>query len=142
VQALDTNILIHAFLADSPLHEAAKAEIAALASAGSGWAIPWPCIHEFFAVVTNRKLGAPPSRVEAAKNQISEWMRSPTLHLLAETRAHWATLESLIAAGKVTGGLVHDAKIAALCLDHGVSQFVTLDRDFSRFPGLRVRSLV
>ena len=41
---------------------------------------------------------------------------------------------------KVAGPLVHDARIAALCLDHGVHEFWTADRDFARFPDLRVRN--
>ena len=40
--------------------------------------------------------------------------------------------------GRATGEALHDAKIAALCLDHGVSELLTADRDFSRLPTLRV----
>jgi len=42
--------------------------------------------------------------------------------------------------GRATGGAMHDARIAAICLDHGVTELLTADRDFSRFPGLRVRN--
>jgi toxin-antitoxin system PIN domain toxin len=142
MKALDTNILVHAFLSNSPINPAARAEINALASGRLGWAIPWPCIHEFFAVVTNRKLGALPARAMEAQDQISAWMSSPSLQILSETPAHWQTLQSLIKSADVSGGLIHDAKIAALCLDHGVTEFITLDRDFSRFPQLNVRSLL
>jgi hypothetical protein len=38
--------------------------------------------------------------------------------------------------------MIHDARIAAICLDHGVSELITVDRDFARFPTLRTRSLL
>jgi predicted nucleic acid-binding protein len=60
--------------------------------------------------------------------------------LLGEGSAHWKTLQGMLSAGRVTGPVVHDARIAALCIDHGVSQFWSADRDFSRFPGLTVRN--
>jgi len=47
----------------------------------------------------------------------------------------------MTSAGLV-GQAVHDAKIAAICLDHGVRALLTMDRDFSRFPGLKTTSLL
>lgn len=67
-------------------------------------------------------------------------MESPSLSLIGETPQHWATLSKLAAQAKVQGGAIHDARIAAICLDHGISELWTADRDFSRFPGLRVRN--
>jgi hypothetical protein len=63
---------------------------------------------------------------------------SPTLVLLAETERHWDELQSLVATGHATGGLVHDARIAAICLQHRVTELWSADRDFSRFPALKV----
>jgi uncharacterized protein len=48
-------------------------------------------------------------------------------------------VSTLVTDGKVAGPLVHEARIAALCLAHGVAEFWTLDRDFSRFPALKTR---
>ncbi len=62
----------------------------------------------------------------------------PTLVLLSETPNHAEILDMVVSGSGVTGNLIHDAHIAALCLEHGVSEFVTGDRDFSRFPGLRI----
>lgn len=137
--AVDTNVLVHAFVATAPLHAEAKVAIADLARSPSAWAIPWPCIHEFYGVVTNAKLFRAPNIGEGARNQINEWMRSPSLELLAESPNHWRTLERLLGSADVTGPRVHDAKIAAICLDRGVSELLTLDRDFRRFEELRVR---
>ena len=139
--AVDTNILVHAFVATSPLHSQAKAAVASLTTSASAWAIPWPCIHEFYGVATNQKLLKAPGIGESALAQITEWMRSPSLELLSESPNHWRTLERLLRTSGVTGPRVHDAKIAAICLDRGVGELLTLDRDFERFAGLSVRRL-
>ncbi len=49
-------------------------------------------------------------------------------------------MHAVILAGRVSGGQVHDARIAALCQLHGVRELWTADRDFSRFPRLQVRN--
>ena len=54
--AIDTNLLVYAHREDSPWHDAALAKITALAEAKSPWAIPWPCIHEFLAIVTHPRI--------------------------------------------------------------------------------------
>lgn len=134
--AVDTNILVYAHRRDSPWFDVASRKVAMLAEGKSAWAIPWPCLHEFFAIATHPKIYAPPSPVEVALDQIDAWLDSPTLTVLSESGTHWQTLRSLVAAAKVAGPVVHDARIAALCLDHGVAELWTADRDFGRFRGL------
>lgn len=68
------------------------------------------------------------------------WIASPVLHLLHESPTYWATLTRLTDAGRIRGPMVHDARIAAICIDNGVTQLLSADRDFSRFPGLSVRN--
>lgn len=75
-----------------------------------------------------------------ALKAVRAWMESPTLRLLGEGTDHWVRLETVILAAKASGPMVHDARIAALCLSHGVRQFWSADRDFSRFPALKVRN--
>jgi toxin-antitoxin system PIN domain toxin len=136
VIAVDANILVYAHRADSPWFERAVTAIASLANASVPWAVPWPCVYEFLAVVTHPRVFAPPTPLGRACEQVDAWLESPSLVLLAEEHAHWPALRSVIAAGQVTGTRVHDARIAALCLQHGVSVLWTADRDFSRFPAL------
>jgi len=134
--AVDTNILVYAHRADSPFYRTAYRCVESLASSPDGWAIPWPCVHEFLAVVTKPKALRPPTSLDAALDQVDFWFASPGLVLLEETSGHWSTLTETLRSGRVTGGLVHDARIAALCLEHGVRELWTADRDFSRFPDL------
>ncbi len=138
--AVDTNVLVYAHRRDSPFHDSAGLRVRQLAEGRSTWAIPWPCLHEFFSITTHPGIYDPPSTTAQACAQIAAWLESPSLVLISEGGAHWGTLCSLLTEGMVTGPLVHDARIAALCLAHGVTELWTLNRDFSRFPALTVRN--
>jgi uncharacterized protein len=135
--AVETNILVYAHRADSPHHEAARERVRELAE-GPRWAIPWPCLYEFAAIVTHPRIYRRPSTVTQAMGQIDAWIESPTLSLLSEGGEAWATLRDVVIAGKVAGPAVHEARIGALCLQHGVSVLWASDRDFSRIPELKV----
>ena len=82
-----------------------------LAESSAVWAIPWP--------------------------QAEAWPGWPSVVLIGQTEVHWTVLKQILMVANVTGGLTHDARIAALCQQHGVSTLHSVDRDFSRFPGLR-----
>lgn len=136
--AVDTNVLVYAHREDSPFHEAAHRCIAELAEGPASWAIPWPCLHEFLAIVTHPRIYAPPTPLARALDQVDAWLESPTLTLLTESVAHWPALRVLLADGRIAGAQVHDARIAALCQQHGVRELWSADRDFSRFSGFAV----
>jgi toxin-antitoxin system PIN domain toxin len=138
VIAVDTNILVYAHRFDSPFNQTAFERITELANGTAAWAIPWPCLHEFLNVVTNPRVFASPTPLERAVHQIDIWLESPSLTLLTESPTHWATLHSLLLGGQIVGPRVHDARIMALCLQHGVRELWSLDRDFSRFAGVKV----
>lgn len=134
---LDTNILVYAHRRDSPFHAAALARTRELAEGRTPWALPWPCVHEFYSVVTHPRIYSPPSTCEEAISQIAAWLESPSAVPISEGPAYWSGLAELLSAGKITGPAVHDARIAALCLANGVRELWSADRDFSRFPELR-----
>lgn len=138
--AVDTNILVYAHREDSPWHDKAYAAILSLAEGRAPWAIPWPCVHEFLAIVTHPRIYAPPTPQTAANDQIEAWLESPSLILLTETEGYWTRFRNLIETGRIVGGQIHDARIAALCHLHEVRELWTADRDFSRFSGFAVRN--
>ena len=76
--AIDTNILVYAHRADSPFHTAATMAVRELAEGRAPWALPWPCVHEFFSVVTHPRVYDPPSSTAEAINQIAAWLESPS----------------------------------------------------------------
>ena len=136
--AVDTNILIYAHRAEAPFHAAASRRLTELAEGRSPWAVPWPCVHEFLAIVTHPRIYDPPTPLDLALGAVEAWLQVPTLLLLAEADDYWPQLRPLIAAGKIVGPRVHDARIAALCRQHGVRELWSADRDFSRFADLNV----
>ncbi len=140
--AVDANVLVYAHRPDSEFHSQAAAVVRSLAEDRVTWALPWPCLHEFYGVVTNPRLYARPTPPAIALDQIAAWAESPSVRLLAESPVHLRTLSLLLTSSALAGPAVHDAKIAAICLDHGVRALLTMDRDFSRFPALKTRSLL
>jgi len=138
--ALDSNILVYSVREDSPWHQTALACVRGLAEGPAVWAIPWPSVHEFLAVITHPRIYQPPTPLKDALRQVDYWMESPTLRLLGEGPGYWERLKDSLEAGKAAGPLVHDARIAALCQAHAVRELWSADRDYSRFGGLRVRN--
>jgi len=140
VIAIDTNILVYARREESANHAAAQRLLLRLAEGDEPWALPWPCVYEFLRLVTHPRVFDPPSDLDLALEDLESLFDSPTLSLLGEGPAHAAHLRRTVVAGRAAGNLAHDAHIAALALEHGVRELWTSDRDFARFPELRVRN--
>jgi toxin-antitoxin system PIN domain toxin len=138
--AVDTNLLVYSHREDTEWFRAAEARVRSLAEGSEPWAIPWPCLHEFLAVVTHPRIFATPTPLEGAVQQVEAWLGSPSLVLLGEGPGYWGRLADQLLGSRATGPLVHDARVAALCLANGVSELWSADRDFGRFPALKVRN--
>lgn len=138
MRAIDTNVLVAAHVETLPEHEAATDLLRLLAEGDLPWAIPWPCVYEFLRVTTHPRVFRPPLALEDALQWIGGVLASPTLMLLSETSRHAEVMEHVVSGARATGNLVHDAHIAALCLENGVREILTGDRDFTRFEGLSV----
>jgi uncharacterized protein len=140
VIAVDTNVLVYAHRQDSPWHDAARAAIVEVAESPAAWAIPWPCVHEFLAIVTHPRIFKTPTPPATAAAAVAALLDAPRVVILAETDGYWSVLRRLVESGRLSGPIVHDARVAALCEVHGVETLWTADRDLSRFPALRVRN--
>lgn len=138
--AVDTNLLVYAHRTDAPFHAAARPLIESLAQGTVAWALPWPCAHEFIAIVTNARIFKTPTPIGTALAQLRVLAGSSHLQFLAEGEGYLPRLERLAVTAQARGGAIHDARIAAICLHHGVSELWSADRDFSRFPDLRTRN--
>jgi toxin-antitoxin system PIN domain toxin len=134
MKAVDTNVLVYSEIVSSPHHRTARRLLKELAEGQVPWGIPWPCVYEFLRVVTHPKVFSPPVPLAIALHDLEQILASPTLILLSETDRHSEVMTALVRESGVTGNLVHDAHIAALSIEHGVSELLTGDRDFSRFP--------
>lgn len=138
--ALDTNLLVYAFDRGSPDHAAAREAVTRVVESPE-WALPWSVVHEYLRVVTRPPRGA--SRrvpLPTAIDSVDALLAAPGVQLLAEPAGYWSRFQALAARSDVTGRLIFDARIAATCLAHGVSELWTADKDFGRFPELRTRN--
>jgi toxin-antitoxin system PIN domain toxin len=138
LKAIDTNLLVFAEISQSLHHAEARRLVTELAEGAQPWAIPWPCAYEFLRVVTHPRVFHPPVPLDRALSDLGRILASPSLRLLHETPRHVEIMERVLRDGGATGNLIHDAHVAALCIEHGVSELLTGDRDFERFPGLAV----
>lgn len=136
--AVDANILVYAHRRDSAFHALAKACLKALAEGSAAWSIPWPCLHEFLAIVTHPRIYTPASSLQQALDQVDAWLASPSVVLLSESEQHWPELKTALTEGHTIGPRVHDARVAALCSQHRVKELWSADRDFSRFGRITV----
>jgi predicted nucleic acid-binding protein len=68
------------------------------------------------------------------------WRESPSLRLLGELAGHWKELKEILSTGRIAGPAVHEGRIAAICLEHGVRELWSADRDFTRISGLALRN--
>ena len=135
--AVATNVLVYAHMIESPFHDAASQVLQGLVRGKARWAIPWPCVHEFIAVVTHPRVYRKPTPLSTALAAMRSLAQQPNVLMLAEDEGYLERLATVAIAAKSQGGNIHDARIVALCLHHGVSELWTADRDFSRFPALK-----
>ncbi len=138
--AVDTNILVYAHRRESRMHGRASRVLRGLAEGDRKWAIPWPCCYEFLSIVTNRRIWhKAATSPERAWSQLNAWTVSPSNQLIGETTDFFDILARLVQRPRVRGPVVHDARIAAICLAHGAEALLTRDRDFALFPELPTR---
>ena len=139
--AVDTNILVYAHRSLLPGHERALEWLRHLAEGRLPWGIPVFCLGEFVRVVTHPRVLHPPSTLEEALSALEGMWESPTLRVLSPGPGYPAVYAEQVRRADARGNLAFDAQIAAVCREQGVSRILTLDRDFSRFPGLEIVTL-
>jgi toxin-antitoxin system PIN domain toxin len=140
VIALDTNILVYAHRREAPHHRAALKLVTDLAEGDEPWALPWPCVYEYLRVITHPRVFDPPTDLAAALDALESLLDSPSLVLLGEGPVHFTHMARAIESGSAVGNLVHDGHIAALAVEHGVTELWTTDKDLSRFAELQTRN--
>ena len=91
----------------------------------------------FIRITANpRAFGTPfsPKEVTAI---VASWIARPQVVMINPGPRHLEILRRMLIEGQVAGPLATDAHLAALAIEHG-AVLATTDRDFSRFPGLRL----
>jgi len=138
MKTVDTNILVYAHREEFDRHEAAVTLLRTLATSAEPWVLLWPCLYEFVRVVTHPRVFSPPTPLADALEALEGLLSSPSVVTVSETSRHGAWFARLLKDSNCTGNLVFDAHIAALMKEHGISEIITSDRDFHRFPGITV----
>lgn len=139
--AVDTNILVYAHRTAAPKHEQARQWLKSLAEGDVPWGLPAFVLGEFVRVTTHRSIFSPPSTIEQSVTALENLLVSPSVRLLNPGPDYHRHLLHLIRSAAATGNLAFDAQIAAVCREHGVDRLLTEDRDFTRFPGIRLIDL-
>ena len=134
--AIDTNVLVHAQREELEKHDAAQALITRLSEGDTPWGIPVFCIGEFLRVVTNHRFFRPPTPLNVALDTIGVPLRSPSVRLLRPGDRYWKIFNRVALQADVSGNLVFDAQIAAVCIEHGFQTIVSEDSDMHRFEGI------
>jgi len=132
----DVNILVHAFREDSPRHTDLRPWLEDLLFSDSSFGLSELVLSGFLRVVTHPRVFDPPTPLGDALTFVEALRSRNNFVLLAPGPRHWAIFTRLCRESDARGNLIPDAYLAALAIESG-SEWVTTDRDFSRFPDLR-----
>lgn len=141
MKALDTNVLIHAHRKEMAKHMEAKRLLRSLAEETKPWGLPVFCLGEFLRVVTHTRVFTPPTTIRNALTALEGLIQSPTVRLLPPDNRYWSCLQNAISRGHVTGNVVFDAQIVAVCLEHGIDFLISEDRGLKRFENHNLQVL-
>jgi toxin-antitoxin system PIN domain toxin len=132
----DINLLVYAYNADAPYHEAAKQWWERLLSKDEPVGLPWAVILGFVRLMTHPRVVVDPLAPADALAIVRSWVERPSVELLDPGPRHLSLLGKLLEEAGVAGSLTTDAHIAALAMEHRCT-VCTTDADFARFSGVR-----
>jgi toxin-antitoxin system PIN domain toxin len=134
----DVNVLVYAYREDSVDHEAYLAWLERVAGSQAPFGLVDPVLSGFLRIVTHPRVFDPPSPIHHALRFTEELRARPNATRIGPGARHWSIFIGLCRDAGVKGNLVPTAYLAALAIESG-SDWITTDRDFARFPGLRWR---
>jgi toxin-antitoxin system PIN domain toxin len=134
---VDANILVYAYNPSAERHAAAKRWLEAAVAGPVPVRLAWVTVLAFVRIMTHSQVFRRPLSLREAVAIVDEWLGHPTVSVLDAGERHWPILRGLLLDGQAAGPLSTDAYLAALAIEHGATLHTT-DRDFARFPGLKV----
>lgn len=137
---IDTNLLVYAFNIPDSRHAIAKQTLETLLTQKEQVAITDIVMFEFISQAT--RIGSPgvsPSAAQAVA-ALENWLSAPNVQVIRNSPKNFATFSRLCKETGRTGQKIYDAQIAAICIDNGVTEFVTADKGFEKFTELRIRN--
>lgn len=129
---IDANLLIYATSEDIPQHAAASRWLTEQLEGTTRVGVPWLSLFAFVRIMTNRRLHERPLTADEAWTRVEALLALPVTWIPEPTHAHATVVARLCRRHQATGGLVMDAHLAALAIEHGLTVCST-DTDFARF---------
>jgi toxin-antitoxin system PIN domain toxin len=134
---LDANLLIYAYDSVAAEHTRARSWLEQGFAGSEDVGLSWVTILAFLRIATSRRYETDPMSTEEAASVVTGWIALPNVVLVSPTEQHWRILSDLLPVSQARGPLIMDAHLAALAIEYGAT-LCTNDRDFLRFPGLKV----
>jgi toxin-antitoxin system PIN domain toxin len=135
----DVNVLVYAYREDAPGHERYHHWLRGVLDGREAYGLSDTVLAGFLRVVTHPRVFSPPSPTRHALEFVEVLRGHPNCVHVAPGQRHWDIFTHLCRESGVKGNLVPDAYLAALAIESG-SEWMTTDRDYHRFPGLRWRN--
>lgn len=135
----DVNLLVHAYNAESPVHDRARTWFERVMSDPSPVGIPWVTALGFIRITTHPRVMTSPLSSASACGHVESWLAQPQVSVLHPGERHAAVLFDLLRRLGTAGNLTTDAHLAALAIEYQAELHST-DADFTRFSGLRWRN--
>ena len=136
----DVNVLLHAFRSDSVLHTVYRPWLSSVVNGSEPFGVSPQVLSGVARIATNPRAFKRPDKLSAVLDFADTLLDQPQCRVFNPGPRHWAIFCDLCRKANATGGLVQDAWFAALAIEHGC-EWITEDRDYARFPGLRWRSI-
>ena len=135
----DVNVLIGAFRQDTVGHPAMRSWLEHAVAGAELLGLTDAVLGGVVRISTHPRIFAVPSTLDEVLGQVARLRLADGVVRVTPGPRHWELVDGLCRAADARGNLVADAQHAAVAVEHGAT-WVTLDRDFARFPGLRWRS--
>jgi len=132
----DANILLYAYNADAPQHTRSAAWVEGLFSGTEAVGLTWVTLWAFLRLSTNSRIWPNPKSSAQTLEIVKSWLKQPDVVVVHPGERHIELLEGLVTRYGVSGGLMSDAVLAAITLEHGAT-LASSDQDFRRFPELK-----
>jgi toxin-antitoxin system PIN domain toxin len=134
----DVNVLIYAFREDAPGHHRYRRWLERQLSEPEAFGLSELVLSSVIRVLTHPRVFSPATPIESALAYTAALRSQPNCVIVHPGERHWDIFADLCAGANAKGNLVADAYHAALAMEHGC-EWITTDRDYSRFPRLRWR---
>lgn len=137
MRLIDANLLLYAYDSQAPLHPAARRWWETTLNSPDPVYLAWSTLVAFLRITTHPHVMTTPLTIKQSVDIVDSWLERPTVYPLGAGPGHWSTFKQKLIESQARANLVTDTHLASLAIDNGLI-LSTHDRDFTRFPRLKV----